>query len=167
MPNMQLPRLADMNLNYKIQEIMENNGFSSGTYKVYDGYPNESDLKTSNVWPTIVVELKTIFGRNVELGSDQWPGIQVIISVLGRTDSMRDDVAYLLWKALNEVSFTLYDFNTGTPASLGNYAGVTSIGDWEIGSLTISNLEPLSDTNIIGERHNAMLDGILYLPNIN
>lgn len=165
MPSMQLMRIADLNLNYKIQEIMEDNGFTSGTYRVYDGYPNEQDLKTSNIWPTIVVEIQNMFGRNVELGSRQWPTFQVIIDVLARTDSQRDDITYLLWNSLNEISFTLYDFNSGFPSTVGDYSGITTLGDWEIGNLTSINLEPIYP-GIIGEQHHAMLDGVLYLPNI-
>jgi len=50
MPSMQLPRVADQNVIYKIREIMENNGFTDGKYQVIDGFPNEVDFDSNSIW---------------------------------------------------------------------------------------------------------------------
>jgi len=167
MPNMQLPRVADMNVIYKIREIMENNGFTSGKYQVVDGFPNESKLERGMIWPTIAVEIQLVFGKDVELGSEQWPALQISIDVLAKTDSQRDDIAYLIWRTMNEEIYTFYDFNSGFPVAVGNYAGITTNGDWSLDNMTITNLTPPNKTTVDGLQHHAFIDGLLHLPNIN
>jgi len=165
---MTLMRLADLNLVYKVIEVMEANGFVNGKYQVIDGYPNEIDLAAMNVWPTLSVEINSLYGRDVELGSKQWPGCQVAIDVFAKTDSQRDDIGYLLWNTLNEGSYVLYDFNTGFPSTASgvSYSGITPIGDWSLDQMTIFNLDSPSDTIVEGEKHHSLVDGILLLPNL-
>lgn len=165
---MQLARLTDLNLIYKIREIMESSviGFSSANYRAIDGYPNELDLKTGAKWPTITVEIDSLFGRDVEIGSNKWPALQVSIDVFARTDSQRDDLTYSLWKQLNEQRFTLYDFNSAFPAVLGDYTGIPSLGEYSMSDLSVFNLTPPEDTIIEGLKHHSLIDGIIYLPNI-
>lgn len=168
MPTMTPLRLGDLNLIYKIIDTMESNGFVNGRYQVIDGFPNELDLENTHIWPTISVEVEGMFGRSIELGSNQWPGCQVAIDVFAKTDSQRDDIGYILWKELNEGSFTLYDFNTGFPSTAGgvNYTGITVIGDWGMDQMSIFHLSSPPDTNVDGEKHHSVLDGVLLLPNI-
>ena len=165
MPNMGLYRLADLNLNYKVQEILENYGFTSGKYKVYDGYLNELDLNTNHIWPTVTIEMGDLVGRNVELGSKPWKTLFFAIDVYARTDSQRDDVMNVLWDELNDTIFTLYDFNDGFPSSVGDYSGLTTIGSYSIEEVTGRPLIPPEGESVIGEKHHSILDGILYLSN--
>lgn len=161
-------RLVDLNLVYKIQELMEDYGFQNGEYNVVDGYPNFADSRTSLIWPTISVEISGLWGRDVELGSGQWPAFQVAIDIFANTDSQRDEIAYMLWNNLNEENFTLYDFNIDFPSSVGDYSGISaynSTADYYIAQLSVTVLSPI-DSNIEGERHRALLDGIIYLPNV-
>jgi hypothetical protein len=165
MPDMQKLRLLEQNLVYKVKEVMENNGFSSGYYDVKVGYPNERDLAEGYTWPTITVDIEYLFGRNVELGSDQWPGVQVALDVFANTKSQRDDVSYILWNDLNENYFTFYDFNSAFPSSVGDYSGMRASGEYYVKNLTVVHLAPPSDTVIEGEKHHSVLDGMIDLPN--
>jgi len=166
MPSMSNLRLVDLCLNYKVQELMEDNGFASTQYRVVDGYPNSIDLKTGELWPTISIEMDSLFGRDVEMGSEQWPGCQFSIDIFAKTDSQRDDLSYIMWKEFNEKYYTLYNFNIAFPTVLGTYTGIPSLGEWYIDNLTSINLSPPDGTVLVGEKHHALLDGLIYLPNI-
>ena len=167
MASMQLLRLADLNLNYKIKEIMENNGFQSGKYIVSDGYPNEQDLGTNKIWPTVSIEIDSLFGRDIELGSNQWPSFDVIIDIFAQTDSQRDDIAYLLWDSLNETYNNLYEFRSGTfPSAVGNYSGLTILGQYYLDNLTCNFVPPDLYNKSIGEQHHSILVGTMHLPNL-
>ncbi len=166
MPSLTLLRLVDLNLNYKVREIIENNGYSSSQYRVIDGYPNSIDLTTDELWPTVSIEMDSLFGRDVEIGSEQWPGSQFSIDIFARTDSQRDDLTYLIWKELNESYYALYDFNVSFPTDVGDYSGIPSLGQWYIDNLTSINLNPPQGTIIEGEKHHALMDGLIYMPNI-
>lgn len=165
MPSMTNFRLADLNLNYKLREILEDNGFTSSQYQVIDSYPNNIDWDASQVWPTVSVTIEGFFGRDVELGSGQWTTLHFAIDVFAKNDSQRDDLTYTIWKQLNEKSFTFYDFNSGFPTTVGDYSGITTIGDYNIENLTSIVIPPPAQTNIVGERHHALLDGLLLLSN--
>jgi len=165
MPQMQLLRLGDLNLIYLIKEIMEDNGFTNGSYDVLDGYLSASDFNKSQILPTVTVEIDYLYGRDVELGSKQWPSLAVSIDVFAKTDTQRDDIAYILWTNLNETGHNLYDFNSAFPSAVGDYSGISSIGTYSIDQLTISYLEP-EDSTFEGAKHRAVLDGYVNLPNI-
>lgn len=167
MPNMQLARVADQNVVYKIREIIESLGFSSGDYQVIDGFPNESDLQDDMIWPTITVELKFIYGKDVELGSEQWPAAQILIDVLAKTNSQRDDISYTIWRTMNEEIYSFYNFNSGFPVAVGDYTGINNVGNWTIDNMTVTILTPPDKTTIEGLKHHALIDGLLHLPNIN
>lgn len=144
-------------------------GFSASQYRIMDGYPNDSELKTNELWPTITVDIDSLFGRSVELGSKQWPSFPFTIDVFAKTDSQRDDIVYNLWKELNESNYTLYDFNSGFPTSTVNanmYNGINSLGDYYLDDLSTFNLNPPEFTEILGAKHHAVIDGVINLPNI-
>ena len=165
--SMQKPRLADLNLVYKMHDIMLANGFTATRYKVLDSYPDMIDLDTDNIWPTVVVEMGPFFGRDVEIGSSQWPAMMFFIDILAKTDGQRDDLSYLIWNTLNEGNFTFYDFNSGFPtigASV-DYSGITTIGQFVAENLSITPLDPPGLTNIDGEKHHSIIDGIMLLSN--
>jgi len=159
-------RLADLNLNYKVKEIMETIGYSTGEYSVVDGYPNNIDLRNSLTWPIVSIEIDNMFGRDVELGASQWPACQVSIDVFSKTDGERDDISYYIWDSLNENSYDLYDFNSAFPSAVGNYSGISSLGNWGVGNLSVHNLPPETESNVSGETHHSLIDGLLYLPNL-
>jgi len=167
---MSLLRLTDLNLIYKLMEVMESTtlGFLRANNRVIDGYPNDLDLNTITLWPTITVEIDSIFGRDIELGSNQWPAFSVTIDVLAKTDSQRDDISYYIWKELNEVGHTLYNFNSAFPSTSGavDYSGIPTLGEWYIDGLTMINIEANKDSELVGLKHHSLLDGIIYLPNI-
>lgn len=164
---MQLPRLSNLCIVYKIKELMENTlGFSSANYIVRDRYPNEQSLKENSVWPLITVELIDLFGRDVELGSEAWPVYQVAIDVLANTDTQRDDITYILWKNLNNSINTLYNFNNAFPTIVGDYSGIPNYGSFDIIKLSYQNIEPEDGTVSNGEKHHSIIDGYVELPNI-
>ena len=163
---MTLYRLADLHLVYKLQEIMQDNGFNSNQYRIIDGYPSDSDLLTSELWPTLTVETDLLYGRNIELGSGDWPAVQFSIDVFAKTDGQRDDISYWIWESLNENDYILYNFNEGFPSSIGDYSGISSLGSWSVSSLTITNFTAPEDTILEGEKHHCMLNGIIFLPNL-
>lgn len=159
---MTLYRLASLNLIYKIKEIMENNGFAN--YDVIEGYPNVLDENTAFTWPTIAIELDQFFGRDVEIGSNQWGGAKFTVDIFANTDSQRDDVSYIIWHSLNENYSILYDFNSGFPTVVGDYSGISTIGDWYTDKLTIFRIPPVVNSQVIGEKHHGLIDGVLLLP---
>lgn len=158
-------RLADLTAIYKVKDIMNEAGYSETQYSVIDGYPNFVDLDTEIAFPIITVELDNVFGRNVELGSKQWPAFRISIDVFARSDAQRDDLSYMIWRALNETDFTFYDFNSGFPTAIGNYTGIDTIGTIYFDKMTIAVLSPGDFTSTEGEKHHALVDGFLYLPN--
>jgi len=122
---------------------------------------------SNSIWPTVTVEIQLVFGKDVELGSEQWPAMQILVDVLAQTDSQRDDIAYLVWRTMNETIYLFYDFNSGFPATVGDYSGINVVGNWTIDNMTIANLTPPDKTTVRGLQHHALIDGILHLPNIN
>jgi len=165
MPNMSLLRLAHLSIIYKIEEIIEANGWVSGNYRVVDGYPSESELRDPIIWPTVSVGVGQLFGRDVELGSKVWPTFTIAIDVFAITDSQRDDLSYILWNELNENSYNLYDFNSAFPTILGDYTGIPVLGNYGVSKLTITPFDP-EDSTIEGLNHHSMIDGLLLLPNL-
>jgi len=163
MPTMQLFRLAGLCLVYKIKEILSNNDFS---YTVEPGYPPDSEMKTQQTWPLITVQTDNLFGRDIELGSNQWPACQVFIDIFANTDGQREDIAYTLWNSLNENNYTLYNFNSGFPSAVGDYSGISTLGEYATGTFTFYNIAPPEETNIVGLKHHGVLSGVLYLPNL-
>lgn len=167
MANMQLPRLANLCLVYKIKDLLENNiGLSSANYQVRDGYPNEQALNETIVWPLVSVEFTDLFGRDVELGSESWPVCQVAIDVFARTDTQRDDITYILWKELNDLSLVLYNFNSAFPTVVGDYTGIPSLGSFGVANMSYQNVIPEVNSPSLGERHHSIIDGYIELPNI-
>jgi len=90
---MHLPRLAELVIIYKIKEVLENLGLSSDDYRVISGFPNKEFLTEENVWPTISVEVDSLFGTNVELGSNQWPAVGIVIDIFAKTSGQLDDLS--------------------------------------------------------------------------
>lgn len=164
MPSIQSYRLADLNVNYKVRDILVSAGILAGKYRIIDGYPNSQDLNTTPIWPTISIEIDNLFGRDVELGSEQWKACQIAIDIFANTDSQRDDIATILFDGLNEKYFNFYDFNTGFSSSANNYTGISSTGQWTIDNMSGSIIYPSPDEITIGEKHHMLLDGILMLP---
>lgn len=157
-------RLVGQNLYYKVQEIMNTNSYTQDTdYTLVAAFPNKSQLEQINKWPCIVIETNEFFGRDVELGSQQWGTSHFFIDILARTKGQKEDIAYLLYSNLNEKSIAFYDFNSGFPTSPGNYSGITRLGEAAVQDLSIHTIEPDEYNNVVGEIYHAMLDGIIYL----
>lgn len=165
MPNMTILRLAHLSIIYKIKEIIENNGWVSGNYRVIDGYPNESELRDTIIWPTVSVGVGRLFGRDIELGSESWPAFMLEVDVFAITDSQRDDLSFILWKELNDNIYNLYDFNSAFPTTLGDYTGIPILGNYGLQNLSITPLPP-EDSTLDGLNHHSVIDGLLLLPNL-
>lgn len=164
---MHLPRLAELVIIYKIKEVLENLGLSSDDYRVISGFPNKEFLTEENVWPTISVEVDSLFGTNVELGSNQWPAVGIVIDIFAKTSGQLDDLSMELWEELNENSYTLYNFNSSFPSVVGDYSGIPSLGSFSVNDFTYNNLPPESFNSIDGMRYHGLFDGWLQLPNVS
>lgn len=168
---MSLMRLVGQCIVYKIKELMESTsvGFVSSKYRIMDGYPNDLDLKTNELWPTITVDIDSMFGRDIELGSNRWPGYTFTVDVFAKTDSQRDDLSYNIWKYLDEDQFSLYNFNSAFPTSTVSvtmYNGINTLGQYAFADLTVFVVPPPAETEILGLKHHAVIDGVVYLPNL-
>jgi len=161
-------RIADSHLFYKLIEIMESTplGFARGDYTILDGFPNVTDLNTDQIWPTITVELDSMFGNDIELGSNAWPTFIFSVDVLANTDSQRDDISYELWEALNDGRFILHSFDTAYPDTSGavDYTRCSAVGTWGVGEVGYMNIHEDKNSTIKGLKHHSLLDGILQLP---
>ena len=169
MPSMGISRLAELNLIYKIRELMEDYGFDTpdGDYVVTTDFPSFID-ENSPIWPTITVGIDATWGRDVELGSKGWPAFAISIDVFAKNNSQRSDITHMLWEGLRENTLPFYDFNSAFPSATGDYDGIypyNYTADYYIDNLTFNNLDPI-DTVVEGEKHHALGDGFLYVPNI-
>lgn len=165
MPNMKKLRLADINLNIKIRELMGNFGYSVNDYKVIDSYPSDRERLTTHTLPTIVVTTNRLFGSNAEIGSNQWANVTFAIDVFSASDGQRDDLSYHLWQNLNEKMFSFYDFNDGYPdlTTAISYSGLTVDGNYYVDAVNSTTIAPPEAAEWDGYNHHQMLFGVLRL----
>ncbi len=162
---MKLFRLAADNLTYYLKEIFVNNGLSSAN--VIDAYPSDMiDRNNTDSWPTLSVEVDNFSGVPVEIGSGEWPIASIFCDLFANSKVQRDSLSYVLYEALNEKIIPLYDFNEGFPASIGDYRGITRIGEMYCEGISVQLIAPPENTNIKGEKYHTLIDGILNLPNL-
>lgn len=167
MATMQKMRLADANLNIKIRELLSNFGFGVDRFDVIDSYPSIREEASTLKAPTVVVTTNTLFGKDIELGSSQWPNTTFALDVYAQTDGQRDDITYYLYNNLNDKLFTFYDFNDGFPdlTTAVSYSGITTFGDYYVEGVNAVAVAPPENSVWDGENHHQLIFGIIRMTN--
>lgn len=130
--------------------------FTSGSYTVMDGYPDNLDEIT--VFPVVTVQSSVGGALPVQLGSRSALNITWELDVLAHRDGQRDDIAYAIWDALSENSIVYYNFDSGGfPTVLGDYSGIATYGTITFSPGTMVVLTPENFTNIEAEKHHALI----------
>jgi len=148
-----------LSLVYKVRELMINNGYDDN---VIDAYLNDVDIERIDSWPTIAITRGRYTGEDFELGSYQHKAAYFTIDVFANSKTQRDDITELLYDNLNEANVTFYDFDVKFPTTVGDYTGITRLGEFYIDNMSGSPIDPPERTNITGENNHAILDGIIH-----
>lgn len=148
-------RLADASLNYHLQELMENNGWTSGNYEVVDAYPDNLDEIPK--FPLISVQSIAADPRPVQIGYRAAKLVTWALDIFAKTDGQRDDIINIIWDDLSESQITIYDFNDGFPSTLGDYTGISTLGTVTFENITMSVIEPDEFTKTVAAKHHALI----------
>lgn len=160
-------RSADLNMNIKVRELLQNFGFATTAFDVLDSYPTDQDLNKIPKLPSVVVSVNSLTGDDVELGSNQWPSVTFALDVFAKTDGQRDDISYYLWNNLNEGVFRFYDFSNGFPdlTTTIDYTGIANNSDYRVDGVTSVVMAPPEVPLWEGEKHHQLIFGTMKLPN--
>lgn len=144
-----LERLSVQSLFYKIKDILNDNGITtegdSRESTVLMKFPEKINEFSTIIKPLFVVKYED--GSNIpfEIGSDDCTQCTIMIDLYAKDDGQRDDLGYLIRKNLMNKVLTVYDFNQGFPASIGNYTGIGTKGKMNVISTSFINFDELID----------------------
>ena len=131
--------------------------------RVVPTYPTDLEKTNMNIWPTIAVEVDDVFGRDVELGSREWPTMPFEIAIFAKGKGQKKDLSYAIWDNLREQYINIYNFTTVYPNVPKDYTGIPIIGQALIDNVTISPVR--EETTIRGEQNQSLIDGLIFLSN--
>lgn len=154
-------RNADLSLVYHIREVMEDNGWLNGDYEVIDAYPDNLDKITK--FPVVSVQMNVGVSLPFQIGSTNALSITWLIDVFAKSDGQRDDITYFIWNDLQDGQIVLYNFNTGFPASVGNYTGIGTLGNISFDNVSFSVIDPEMFSTTIAEKHHSLIVAIGHL----
>jgi hypothetical protein len=158
---MKASRLAMSNILWRVREVMESNGFSSSSYSVIYGYPNEEKVLQ---FPTITISKNNISYIGIELTAKDRERISIVLDIFGNADSQRDDITDLLCEYFNQRTIVMYDFTTGFPTIVGDYSGIPRLGEMYVAKLWATTLQIPSFVNIDAKKYHDMIILDVVLP---
>lgn len=161
MAQMTKARNADISLVYHLRELIEDSGWSANAYEVLDAYP--VNLDTITKFPSIAVQMSVGNSFPFQIGSPSALSITWLIDIFAKGDGQRDDVTYLIWENLRDNQITLYDFNSGFPASVGNYTGISTLGNINFTNVSYQVIDPDEFSKTIADKHHSLVVAIGYL----
>ena len=147
-----------------LQEIMESNGFTNGSYDVIIKYP--TDVTKINIFPTLVVGKSSQKRFPFEIGGASRKQMVITIDVFTNSQNQREDIANILDDNLTEKYISIYNFNSGFPSTVGDYTGITKLGECYVNSLTMYTLPPPVYTEVGQEKFHDIINMIITLPNV-
>lgn len=148
-----------------IKEKIEDAGIPNGSYTVIDAHPN--DINDNLIFPVITIGSPFRNSEPVELSAGPRKILRIAIDVLANSEGQQNDIVDVLQENLEEHKITIYNFKTGFPSSVGDYSGITQVGEMFISSFSSVSLGPSKFEKIAQEKYHELINITVKLPLIN
>lgn len=159
--------LAQRNILWKIKELMQDAGFTTGNYNVITSYPTDQEKTTFSV-PIIAVQI--LAGANYDYQISSEPNqlrvcvCDVFAIVPGQLDAILD---ILIKNFHKEADFEFYNMSNTEPSVIGDYTGLSSLGIMQIESPFYRKMdvpENVADKRFLYEGFFTMNVKLPYIP---
>lgn len=161
--------MAHRNLYWRVREFMNSDSWTN--YNVITKFPDEKDLLSyseKNELPILAVQVKS--GTNIaqEIGAEPTLVVSCLVDVFAVNQLKLDGVLGTLTKYLKQGRrFDVYEIGTNQPPGVGNYSGLTTLGDMEVGPMFFDKVDLpvyIADNRFV---HHGYCNFSLQLPDIN